>query len=404
QNEPPLALVAVIGGLGTPFLLNTGSGNIPGLTLYTCVVLAGSMAIYYFRPWVLLYWSSWVGGWIVMGIGLDQLPASKPELLFYSWSVQAGVLFIWILFWMVSIAQKRGQWKPSVAGGLAQPKTTFDCLVQNPNLHITVQMIASALISFQMSKWIWKLSDIQCGSISLAASAIFFLVVFFNWRLKKAHESSALHATVGTLLLTIALFHLLDNHHLFLAYALEATVLHYLAHRTREPAVEIAASSFFTAIGCWYFVRLFGKVEGLPIFNYQALVDVVVMSLAIYASTHINLRSTSKFYILAAYLGFLAWLLRELGVLPDGNSMVSIAWGLTGSTLMWMGLRRKQLDYFKGGFATLVLVAIKLMIIDLAHMEIIWRILIFIGFGTAFLMLSYWMKNMWKLEEPKSPA
>ncbi|MDH5764175.1 MAG: DUF2339 domain-containing protein, partial [Nitrospinota bacterium] len=42
QNEPPLALVAVIGGLGTPFLLNTGSGNIPGLTLYTCVVLAGS--------------------------------------------------------------------------------------------------------------------------------------------------------------------------------------------------------------------------------------------------------------------------------------------------------------------------------------------------------------------------
>ncbi|NIQ03870.1 MAG: DUF2339 domain-containing protein [Nitrospinaceae bacterium] len=48
QNEPPLAVVAVVGGLATPFILHTGSGNIPGLIVYTCLVLAGSMAIFLF--------------------------------------------------------------------------------------------------------------------------------------------------------------------------------------------------------------------------------------------------------------------------------------------------------------------------------------------------------------------
>jgi len=77
QSEPPLAVVAVIGGLGTPFLLHTGSGNIPGLMIYTCVLLAGSMAVYYFRPWRLLFWSTWLGGWIVIGIAVSQAPFFK---------------------------------------------------------------------------------------------------------------------------------------------------------------------------------------------------------------------------------------------------------------------------------------------------------------------------------------
>jgi uncharacterized membrane protein len=397
QNEPPLALVAVIGGLGTPFILNTGSGNTPGLIAYTCVILAGSMAIYYFRPWRLLHWSSWVGGWIVMGIALDQLPPLKSGPLSYFWSVQTGILFAWILFWIVPMVQKKSQWKPSVAGGLPQPKTIYESLVQEHNLHITFQMVFSALFSFHISKLVWDLSSIQWGGIVLWASLIFFLIAFFAWWLGKPHELVALHALVGTLFLTIALFYLLDNHQLFLAYGLEATALHYLSHRTREPAINFAASWLFAGIGLWFVARLLEGVDGDPIFNYQALTDLAVISLAIYSSTRINLKQVSKIYVLMAYLGFLAWFLRELGSLPDGNGLVSIAWGLTGSILLWVGLRKNQLNIFKAGFATLVLVAIKLLIVDLAHLNVIWRILIFMGFGGACLFLSYWVKDLWKM-------
>lgn len=404
QNEPPLALVAVIGGLGTPFLLNTGSGNIPGLISYTCVVLAGSMAIYYFRPWRLLYWFSWIGGWIVMGIALDQLPPLQSGPLSYFWSVQTGILFAWILFWIVPMVQKKGQWKPSVAGGLPQPKTIYESLVQEQNHHITFQIVFSALFSFHMSKLVWDLSNTQWGGIVLWVSLIFFLIAFFAWWLKKPHELMALHALVGTLFLTIALFYLLDNNELFLAYAAEATALHYLSRRTHEPAINFAGSGLFAGIGIWFISRLFGGVDGDPIFNLQAATDLAVISLAVYSSTRIDLQPISKIYLLAAYLGFLAWFLRELGSFPNGNGLVSIAWGLTGSILLGVGLRKNQLDLFKAGLATLVLVAIKLLIIDLANLDVIWRILIFMGFGGAFLLLSYWVKDLWKVNASDKPT
>ena len=118
----------------------------------------------------------------------------------------------------------------------------------------------------------------------------------------------------------------------------------------------------------------------------------------IYSSTRIDLKHISKIYVLAAYLGFLAWFLRELGSFPNGNGLVSIAWGLTGSILLWVGLRRNLMDVFKAGLATLVLVAIKLLIIDLANLNVIWRILIFMGFGGAFLFLSYRVKDLWNIK------
>ena len=404
QNEPPMALVAVIGGLATPFVLNTGSGNIPGLIIYTCVVLTGSMAIYYFRPWRLLYWSSWIGGWIVMAIAFDQLPPLKPESLSYFWSVQSGILFAWTLFWIVPIVQKKGQWKPSVAGGLPQPKTVFESLTQDHNLHITFQMVFSALFTFNLSKVIWNLTDTQWGGIVLCTSVIFCLIAFLAWWRRKPRENVALHALVGTLFLTIALFYLLDKHLLFLAYGLEATALHYLSRRTREPAINFAAIWFFVGIGVLLVARLVEGVEGDPIFNLQALVDLAVISLAVYSSTRIDIKQVSKIYILVAYLALLALFLRELGGLPDGNGLVSIIWGLTGSILLWVGLRRSQLDIFKAGFATLVLVAIKLLVIDLANLNVIWRILVFMGFGGSFLFLSYWVKDLWDMKTSDKTA
>ena len=105
-----------------------------------------------------------------------------------------------------------------------------------------------------------------------------------------------------------------------------------------------------------------------------------------------------------AYIGLLAWFLRELGSFSNGNGLVSIAWGLTGSILLAVGLRKNQLNIFKTGLATLVLVAIKLLIIDLANLDVIWRILIFMGFGGAFLFLSYWVKDLWDMKTSDKPT
>ena len=45
---------------------------------------------------------------------------------------------------------------------------------------------------------------------------------------------------------------------------------------------------------------------------------------------------------------------------------------------------------------TPLLVVGKLFVVDLAEVESIWRILLFLGFGGIFLVLSYYFQNLWK--------
>jgi uncharacterized membrane protein len=38
----------------------------------------------------------------------------------------------------------------------------------------------------------------------------------------------------------------------------------------------------------------------------------------------------------------------------------------------------------------------KLFLVDLAKLQAIWRVLLFMGFGAAFLALSYYFPSLWK--------
>nr|MDP9455722.1 DUF2339 domain-containing protein [Actinomycetota bacterium] len=47
------------------------------------------------------------------------------------------------------------------------------------------------------------------------------------------------------------------------------------------------------------------------------------------------------------------------------------------------------------GMATLFLVVGKLFLVDLASIEAVWRVLLFLGFGTLFLALSFCTRYLW---------
>lgn len=65
RDEAVLSLVGVLGGLGTPFLLNNGSGGPAGLVAYLSLLVVGVGAIYLFRGWQVLFWTA-VGGTAVI--------------------------------------------------------------------------------------------------------------------------------------------------------------------------------------------------------------------------------------------------------------------------------------------------------------------------------------------------
>jgi uncharacterized membrane protein len=104
QKEAMLSLIGGLGGLATPFLLNTGQGNTIGLIIYTCLICGSLVLIYFFQGWQILLWLANVGGWGIMAgvlwtAGLINSPTFNAENL----TLQGGILFGLLMFWAMPV-------------------------------------------------------------------------------------------------------------------------------------------------------------------------------------------------------------------------------------------------------------------------------------------------------------
>jgi uncharacterized membrane protein len=75
---------------------------------------------------------------------------------------------------------------------------------------------------------------------------------------------------------------------------------------------------------------------------------------------------------------------------------VTIAWGIYSAALLVLGLIKDYRRARNLALITLFVVVGKLFLVDLANLEVLWRILLFMGFGGLFLFLSYYFQDLWK--------
>jgi len=140
-------------------------------------------------------------------------------------------------------------------------------------------------------------------------------------------------------------------------------------------------------------------------FNLPGLANLAVISLILACSWTLGGRKTVLVYRVAAHAALLAWFWRELEMLPGSpDAYVTLAWGLCGAAMFVAGLRRDHAYLIKGGVATLFLVVAKLFLWDLAGLDPLWRVLLFLGFGGLFLILSYHLRNLWNPHERDDSA
>ncbi len=526
QNEVPLSLVGALGGLGTPFLLYSDTGTLGGLVLYTCTILAGMAAIYFYKGWISLLAVSAAGGWLVFLVGYVSsfsLPMATPPLG-DRWALQLGVASVWLLFWLVPVAREVLY---SSVRGLA-------------TAHLYA--VATPIIALAFTGAIWKLSSFDLGWITLSAAALYALAAIALRSIRRSDKLSYTHALVTLLLLTLSFVLMLDGNALLFTLAAEAAVLHYTARQLSDRIVSGGAHFLFFVAAIWLAFRIvtgvFTELEltrpfdaHLAGFNVPALVDFAVIALALGTSRLVvpgsavrvyrvlahtatlgwlarellhltdgdtwvlvswalyaaglhfltrrlpgwgtavgahalsaivalwlgtrllggadmhgppatavfNLwgltdlaiiallaltplaisphrpRRIADIYRLAVHVAFLAWLWREFATLPGGDGWVTVAWGLYAVGLLIAGLRFDYAALIRGGMVTLFIVVGKLFLVDLAEVEALWRVLLFLGFGALFLTLSYYLRSLWQpkanplpgtahASSPKQPA
>jgi len=508
QNEAMLSVIGALGGLGTPFLLNTGAGTVPDLVAYTCLLLSGACGVYFYRGWRSLLWVCVVGGWLVFLTALDRgIPSDLGEAVGDRWTLQLGIIFGWLAFGVLP-AIREAAWAahptrwPRPSFGLSEKilETTEVHLLAR---HVHLVSVSTPLITLALSMNVWSLpSNHMWGWMSIGGSVIYALA---SWNLRRWQEIRDLahtHGLIVVLLLTVALCLLLDGDVLLFSLAAEATILHFMGRRlsdklicvfahlvfgvlgywlyirlvfeaggtsgilsaraltdlwviatallvarlygsperiiyllvahaaiagwlvreldgstlflalTAEAAVlrlialrlmhkVVAAAShvFFAVLGLWLFYRLIlGDGAGMPVLNGQALADGFLVLVALGVSILSKAPEEKLAYRLCGHIAVLAWLLRELSMMSSGQAYVSIAWGVYGVILLIVGLRLNRTRLTATAIGTLLLVVGKLFLVDLAELEAIWRVLLFLGFGGGFLVLSYYFQDLWKRE------
>lgn len=400
QDEALLAVTGAAGGLGTPFLLYADAGSVAGLVAYTCIVLGGSMAVYLFRGWRSLLWTAVAGGWTVLllacldsGLSFGADPAARWE----QGAIQAGLGVAWGLLggvpvlraWLRTLDPTR--WPTPSLPALAARSTWLRRLVEERPPYALVN--ASPLLALGGSRLIWDASDVVWGGVGCGLAVVY--AVGFVW-LRRSGRPEALqryapaHALAAAVLAAYGLTQAVDGPTLLVSLAVEAVALLWVARRLDATVLRRTGHVLAAFLGLWLAVRLeTPEPSALRLVSLDALGELVVLGLAVAASLIVTTGWGRDLYRLGALVGWLAWWWNELLPLTNGQAYVSVAWGVTAVALLVAGTGARERRVQVVALLTLGLFVGKLFLVDLATLPALWRILLFLGAGGLFLVLSY---------------
>lgn len=394
QDGAALALIGTLGGFGTPFLLYDGAGDVTGLVLYTSVVLAGAGAIYVYKGWHSLLLTSFVGVWTVLLIAASGSPTDREDDI----ALQLAVVFAWAALCICAAGRE-------ILYGRGDSAVDDS---RRPNVPAHAVCVAAPFLAVFFTQGIWNLQEHTLGWISVGAAALYALTAFGLHRTANTSRMHYTHAATALVLATLALVLLLDGNALLVALAAEAAALHHIARRLSDRWLSIGANTLVVVVLAWIFTRplwdySFLDPERIAVFNARGLSDLAAIALVFAATLALTPRRVMVLGRLAAHVALLGWLWRELGMIPGGEPFVTIAWGLYAAGLLIAGLRLDGAALMRTGMATLFLVVGKLFLFDLAGVDAVWRILLFLGFGGLFLALSYYLQSLWRPRDPTTP-
>ncbi|MGH8015263.1 MAG: DUF2339 domain-containing protein, partial [Candidatus Zixiibacteriota bacterium] len=267
----------------------------------------------------------------------------------------------------------------------------------------TLAPVAHTLFGIVGLLLLTRIVESREGTVIFNAQALADLIVpaaaFGLCRQFQKIDEKRVYLLGGFLALAGITFRELDGNFEFFVIALEALTLLYVSSRMNDKGMLTATHIFGAAVAAWLVYRLFNPALGPAVFNEKSLIDIIVIVMIGGATFLMKDRDVKQLYFLAAHVGLLAWFLRELSPLANGQGLVSVAWGIYTVALFVIGLRQDLKSLTKIAMVTLLVLVGKLFLIDLANIETIWRVLIFLGFGAVLLFLSYYFQSLWRTKK-----
>lgn len=392
QAEPTLALVGILGGLGTPFLLYNEAGGLAGLSLYLCAVVGGACAVFWARGWQSLLYATVAGGWAAFFVAVVRATAAAPPPP-DRWALQAGLGVAWLLLAGTPVLRAlRRRRAPDRWPLVLPPRWVRPLLGGGRSAYGLVT--ASPFFAVACTRLLWSAPDGTWPVVAGTGAAV-YAGAALGLRRASLPDYAPPHGLVAAVMAAYGLTEALGGAALLVGWSVEGVLLLGLARRVGEPTLRRTGHALFAVVAAGLAVRLSEAAgSGPPIVSTAALSELAVLGLAAAASAVTTTRPLGWAYRGGVLAGWLGWTAHELAPLPDGQAYVSLLWGLTAAALLVAGARSARRPPQLAGLAVLAAFVGKLFLVDLASLPPLWRIALFLGFGTAFLGVSYLLPGL----------
>ncbi|HXB93002.1 MAG TPA: DUF2339 domain-containing protein, partial [Puia sp.] len=229
-DRQELAIIALVGGFVTPFLVSTGSGNYKVLFSYLLILNTGLLVIAYNKAWRLLNMLAFGFTAILYASWLLSLPYDTATDVYTGGFCFATAFYL--LFFVINIANNIRENKKFIASDFCILLANT-CLYFGAGLYLLVQM---------------HMTQYQ-GLFSASMSVLNLAISYFLFRTKKV-DTNILYLLIGITLSFISLTApiQLHGHYITLFWASESVVLYWLFIRSRIKIIRLASAAVWLAM------------------------------------------------------------------------------------------------------------------------------------------------------------
>lgn len=257
-----LAVFAILGGFGAPFLVSSGDGNFVVLFTYLLTLNTGMLVLSYYKKWNLLNQISFVltviiyGGWLYTIVLDPSITVPRP----FVGALIFATLFYFIFFLMNIIN--------NVKEKVAFSAVEIGQLLSNTALYFSAGM----LILESVNDGIFK------GSFTIFLALINFVFAFLLYKNQKV-DRNLLYLLIGLVLTFVSLAApiQLDGNYITLFWALESVLLVWLAYKSglgflRDASVLLVGLMVVSLVMDWNNIYILGSRDTVtnvlfPVFN-----------------------------------------------------------------------------------------------------------------------------------------
>ncbi len=383
--DPSLAALASVGGLATPLILMIGGNSsadeaaaVLTLVAYSSVLLTVTTWLYIKHRWRSLLWAASAGGAVnvLVAGALAARTNDDPS----RWVATLGVVFIVAVAWAIPVAigESEDGWDSGFEVRLRPFLSTA--------LHQL--SILTPLWAWTLLSGIWSdVGEIPFGEFAALVGVIAAAISFSA----RDRQLRLTNATAALMMGFIAIADLFEDALLVLALAAYAVVIHYAADRLQSSVMRVAGHVSSLSLVVILFLRLvltFGDPTWLDL-----IADLMAVGSFGVVALLVRRKQTRVIYAVLAYVGTHFWVVEMADRFDSSLAIVSVGWALIGLSMFVYGRSSDKTPYIQAGSATLVVVIGKLFLVDLAEVDPIAKIALFLGVGALFLGVSYFTKE-----------